>query len=108
MAIFAKVENGIVVNVIVIDDSQENVQAFINDDLGLEGLWRLTDTVCGVGYSFDEENDSYIPPKPFPSWELDENLFWQPPIPMPQSDEYGYSWNEETVSWEEVVINDSP
>ena len=51
-----------------------------------------------VGFVYDEEADVFIAPQPFPSWTLDENYDWQPPIPMPES-EGQWQWDEETGTW---------
>jgi hypothetical protein len=55
---------------------------------------------AGIGYTYDEQRDAFIPPKPFPSWTLDEfSCLWQSPIPYP-NDGNMYEWNEETLSWD--------
>ena len=58
---------------------------------------------AGVGYAYDDINDVFIAPKPFPSWSLDENFDWQAPTPIPEDDK-NYTWNEENLSWDEVNI----
>lgn len=56
---------------------------------------------AGIGYTYDEELDAFIPPKPFESWVIDEESFsWKAPIEYP-NDGNTYIWNEETVSWVE-------
>ncbi len=53
-----------------------------------------------IGYIYDEQRDAFIPPKPYPSWILDEfSCLWQPPIPRPQQG-FKYKWNEENQQWE--------
>lgn len=55
-----------------------------------------------IGYIYDEQRDAFIPPKPYPSWVLDEfSCLWQPPIPRPQQG-FKYKWNEETQSWDAI------
>ena len=54
---------------------------------------------AGVGFTYDDVNDIFIAPQPFPSWSLDDNFDWQAPIPMPEDDNL-YTWNEETQSWD--------
>lgn len=57
---------------------------------------------AGIGFSYDEELDAFIPPKPFASWILDEETcHWEAPVPYPQ-DELIYEWDEESISWVEV------
>ncbi|NBV27430.1 hypothetical protein EBS02_00170 [bacterium] len=58
---------------------------------------------ASVGYSYDENLDAFIPPKPVatPSFILDTDICdWIPPIPMPTV-EPGYvaSWDEASISW---------
>jgi hypothetical protein len=58
---------------------------------------------AGVGYYFDEERDAFIEPKPYESWILNEETCrWESPTPHPTDDKM-YIWNEEELSWEEVV-----
>lgn len=53
---------------------------------------------AGVGYTYDPQRDAFIPPKPYASWQLNEDTcLWEAPSPMPTDGLYG--WNEETVSW---------
>ena len=118
MAHFAKVEEGIVTQVIVIDDSVENRgQDFINNELGLEGTWLQTSyntranqhinggtplrkNYAGIGFSYDANLDAFIAPKPFDSWVLDEETCrWAAPVPYPD-DGGEYHWDEEQGNWE--------
>jgi hypothetical protein len=55
---------------------------------------------AGIGYYYDEQRDAFIPPKPFPSWVLNEfSCLWEPPILYPNDGNY-YDWNEENQSWD--------
>jgi hypothetical protein len=59
---------------------------------------------AGIGYSYDETRDAFIPPKPFNSWILNENTcLWDSPVAMPieelEENEY-YSWNESIINWD--------
>ena len=57
---------------------------------------------AGLGYTYDYDRDAFIPPKPFNSWVLNEtSCLWEAPVPMP-TDGKRYTWNEETVSWDEL------
>ena len=57
---------------------------------------------AGIGYTYDPQRDAFIPPKPYPSWTLNEQkCLWEPPIAMP-TDGKMYSWNEDTVNWVEM------
>ena len=56
---------------------------------------------AGIGYTYDESRDAFIPPKPFNSWVLNESTCrWDAPIPYP-ADGKKYVWNELTLSWDE-------
>ena len=53
---------------------------------------------AGIGYTYDPVRDAFIPPKPYPSWTLNEQTcLWEPPVPMPTDGMY--SWDEATTSW---------
>jgi hypothetical protein len=57
---------------------------------------------AGIGYTYDPQRDAFIPPKPYPSWVLNEDTcLWDAPVPMP-SDGNMYQWDEATTSWVEV------
>ena len=58
---------------------------------------------AGIGYTYDEDRNAFIPPKPFNSWILNEDTcLWNPPVAMPteelENNEY-YSWNESIINW---------
>jgi hypothetical protein len=54
---------------------------------------------AGIGYLYDPDRDTFIPPKPFESWTLNEqSCLWQPPIPY-LDDGNGYYWNEDVLNW---------
>jgi hypothetical protein len=58
---------------------------------------------AGIGFSYSEDLDAFIPPKPFDSWVLDEETAqWQPPIPMPDNLDAAYSWSEPELSWVQI------
>lgn len=52
----------------------------------------------GIGDLYDDRNDAFISPQPFPSWSLDKNFDWQAPVPIPD-DGKEYEWNEEEQKW---------
>jgi len=56
---------------------------------------------AGIGYTYDEDKDAFIPPIPFPSWTLnDTTCQWDPPTAYPD-DGKKYVWNEATKAWNE-------
>lgn len=114
-------ENNIVVNVLVgnNDDPDEGYQWLI-DNIG--GRWVKTSinthggvhvqngiplrkNYAGIGYTYDELLDAFIPPKPepFPSFVVNPDTgLWEPPIPRPEGD---YAWDEENVQWVKAQSN---
>jgi hypothetical protein len=58
---------------------------------------KIRKQYAGIGFSYDPIADVFIAPQPFPSWTLDENHDWQPPIPMPI--EGRWAWNENALEW---------
>jgi hypothetical protein len=59
---------------------------------------------AGIGYTYDEDRDAFIPKKPFNSWILNEDTCkWEAPVSMPttelEENQY-YSWNESIINWE--------
>jgi len=58
---------------------------------------------AGIGYTYDEDRDAFIPPQPFNSWTLNEDTCqWEAPVAYPD-DGKRYGWNEEITNWEERV-----
>ena len=54
---------------------------------------------AGIGFSYDPALDAFIPPKPYPSWILNEETCrWDAPVAKPDN-ENPYIWDEETLSW---------
>ena len=118
MAHFAELdENNVVLQVIVVHnneliDSEGNENEakgvqFCNSLFGHTN-WIQTSynanmrkQFAGIGYTYDDVNDVFVSPQPYPSWSLDENHDWQAPTPKPD-DENTYTWNEETQSWDLV------
>jgi hypothetical protein len=62
---------------------------------------------AGLGFTFDPDRDAFIPPKPYPSWQLiEETCQWESPTPYP-TDGFTYSWNESNLAWELVDFSGS-
>ena len=59
---------------------------------------------AGIGYTYDEDRDAFIAPKPFNSWILNEQTcLWEAPVAYPQNDNI-YTWNESTLTWDIVEV----
>ena len=64
------------------------------------GQTPLRKNHAGVGYTYDEDRDAFIPPKLYPSWILNEETCqWDAPVALPDT-ENRYNWNEETQQWD--------
>ena len=58
---------------------------------------------AGIGYTYDDQRDAFIPPQPFPSWVLnEETCLWDAPVSRPDDGKL-YNWDEATTSW---VVNE--
>lgn len=122
MAHFARIENNIVKEVLVVPNDQENRgQEYLANDLGLGGTWIQTSyntkagvntagetpirkNYAGIGYEYDSDWDAFRPPRPYPSWKLDYQTFqWVPPIPMPDTVEgFVWRWSEDNKEWIQI------
>lgn len=114
MSHFAKVIDGIVTEVLVIEqdvidtglfgDPALFVQTSFNTHGGVHPEGRpLRKNYAGIGYVYDAERDAFIPPQPFASWTLDdETCLWNAPMAYPD-DGKPYRWDEATLAWVEVT-----
>lgn len=115
MAHFAKIENQIVTQILVVDnencgnkefpESEALGYAYLNA-VGLPGTYVQTSYngkfrkhYAAVGYTYDSINDYFVPPKPFNSWLFDQDTAtWYAPVEYPNNGK-SYEWNEETQEW---------
>jgi hypothetical protein len=120
MAHFAQIDNNnVVLQVIVVHNNETHNADGIEDEIlgiqfckslfGENTNWKQTSynatirkKYASVNYVYDELNDVFIPPKPFPSWMLNENFDWIPPTMYPQNGK-NYIWDEQTISWKETL-----
>lgn len=113
MAYFAELdENNIVINVISVHNNELLVDGVESEEQGIafcntikQSKWVKTSfngTIrkhyAGIGFYYDDVADVFIPPKPSPSWTLDENYNWKAPIPYPL-DGNSYWWSEDDFNW---------
>lgn len=63
------------------------------------GGMPLRKNFAGIGYTYDEQRDAFIPPKPYESWILNEDTcLWSSPTPIP-NDSNEYKWDESLLVW---------
>jgi len=109
MSHFAKVVDGKVTQVIVAEpeffdtfvDSWVKTSYNTIGNKHTAGGTPLRGNFAGVGYDYDAEKDAFIAPKPFESWVLNSDFFWEAPIAMP-ADGKAYTWDEPTLAWKEA------
>ena len=129
MAHFAKINtDNIVVDVVVVKDSEILIDGSENEQKGIDFLnslfntnynWKKTSyntysgvhindgtpfrkNFAGIGFTYDSGRDAFISPKPFNSWSLNETTCqWEAPVAYPDGNKK-YRWNEDTTSWDEI------
>jgi len=131
MASFAKIENNIVTTVVsVVNEVLKDSNGIEQEQLGINflrtlynepnAIWKQTSyntnggvhklggtpfrkNHAGIGYTYDEQRNAFIPIKPYNSWILnEEKCTWNAPVAKPTTeleDNQYYTWNEETQSW---------
>jgi len=119
MASFAKIGlNSKVIEILVVHDNElKDSNNISHESLGINFLTNLTGWAiwkqsftdgtrknsAGIGYTYDEDRDAFIPKKPYASWILNEETCqWEAPSAIPD-DGKKYEWNESTTSWDEIV-----
>ena len=124
MAHFAELDsNNIVTQIVVVNNNELLDNGVESENKGVEFLnslfghnrWKQTSysgkirkNYAGIGYSYNEILDSFIPPQPFASWTLDENICqWKAPVDYPNDDKF-YTWNEESKSWVVIEVPQQP
>ena len=124
MGHFAKVNNGKVESVIVADaaffdnfvDTSPGtwLQTSYNTRGGVhygqdgqpDGGEALRGNYAGIGYTYDQANDVFYAPQPYPSWTISAPTWtWEAPVPYP-TDGKVYTWDEATQSWVEVTVQE--
>jgi len=123
MGHYAKVEDGVVTQVIVAEQDFIDTGAMGDPSLWIQTSYNtrggvhyapdsdtpdegvaLRKNYAGIGYTYDTERDAFIAPKLFASWTLNEDTcYWESPVPYPDDGKL-YEWDEEdTTSWKEIT-----
>ena len=121
MASFAKIGlNGKVIEILsVINEVLHDSNGVEQEAIGIDFLTKLTGypvwvqtsynnnfrkNFAGIGHTYDEDRDAFIPKKPYNSWILNEDTcLWEAPVAKPATtleDNQYYSWNESIINWE--------
>ena len=120
MAHFAKLdENNYVIAVNALSNHVIIINGVESEQVGIDFMsnllnypfWKQTSyngnfrkNYAGIGYYYDSVRDAFSPPKPFPSWTLnEESCLWDSPVLYP-SDGKMYTWNEEILNWQEINL----
>jgi hypothetical protein len=121
MAHFAELgEDNVVLRVIVVsNDDCKDAEGNESEAVGAEfcrnllgGTWKQTSynnsirkRYAGTGFTYNSALDAFIPPKPFPSWTLNEETAdWDPPTPRPTDGVW--QWNEEQQQWDSLDLSE--
>jgi hypothetical protein len=130
MASFAKIGlNSKVIEVIsVVNDVLKDSNGIEQEQLGIDfltniygwAIWKQTSyntnagvhsnggtpfrkNHAGIGYTYDEDRDAFIPSKPYNSWVLNEfTCNWEAPVAKPDNENL-YRWNEQNLNWEMFI-----
>jgi hypothetical protein len=115
---YAKVENNVVTAGMAVEEAE--MQSGVYGDgwlevtyaavggVGPDGSPAVRKNYPAIGWEYDPSRDAFLMPRPFPSWNLnEETCLWEPPSPMPEdagtgTPPKGYNWNEETQQWDFV------
>jgi hypothetical protein len=124
MASFAKIGlNGKVIEVLSVNNEVlHDSNGVEQESIGIDFLTKLTGypvwvqtsynnnfrkNHAGIGMTYDEDRDAFIPKKPFNSWILNETTcLWEAPVAMPEltqeqiDNKNYYAWNEQIKNWE--------
>lgn len=111
------VDSVVVNNYVLVDGEGKEIEQnginFLKSMFGENTKWVQTSynsnfrkQYAGVGFTYDEQNDVFIAPKPYASWLLDENFDWQAPIEKPDHTESQQCvWNEELLEWQIIDLS---
>ena len=97
---YAFVKNGEVTNIAVFDNPSEELLTHFKNEFALDYIVSAHEQPkAAIGGTWD--GTKFTLPSPFPSWVLNADNDWEAPVAMPVTEGKYYTWNEETVSWDE-------
>lgn len=112
MAHYAFLDENNVVTEVIVGRNEDEVVNGISDWESYYGRLRnqkcvrtsyngnIRKNYAGIGFTYDENRDAFIPPKSYDSWVLnEETCLWEPPIVKPEGN---FTWDESIVNWIEA------
>ena len=100
---YAFVVDGMVTNIAVFDAPTEELLAHFKAELSLDHIVLAhEEPKAAIGGTWD--GTKFTLPAPYASWVLNADNDWEPPVAMPVTEGKYYTWNEETVSWNESDV----
>lgn len=99
---FAEINGSNIVQRVIVVESAELAHHLLG------GTWVQTymdipysHNYAGIGYEYHPDKQNFSAPQPFPSWTINDDCNWCPPVPYP-NDGKQYRWDEDTLSWVEI------
>ena len=112
MAHYAFLDDNNIVTEVIVGRNEDEVVDGISDWEAHYGEFRgqrclrtsynnnIRGTYAGIGYSYNEEEDIFVAPQPYPSWTRNGS-FWEAPTPMPTDGQF-YRWVEDDLNWQVI------
>lgn len=104
---YAVIKDNVVLTILVFDDPTEELITLFKTENNADDILEV-DNFVSPGSTYDGVR--FIPKKPFPSWELnEENYQWYAPLAYPNFNPENpkhYKWNEDILNWEEIQVSE--
>lgn len=112
MAHYAFLDENNIVTEVIVGRNEDEVVDGISDWEAHYGEFRgqtckrtsynnnIRGTYAGIGYYYNEEEDIFVAPQPFPSWTRNGST-WEAPTPRPVEDG-PWMWVEEDLNWQVI------
>ena len=112
MAHYAFLDENNIVTEVIVGRNEDEVVDGISDWEAYYGEFRgqrcvrtsynnnIRGTYAGIGYYYNDQEDIFVAPQPFPSWTRNGS-YWEAPTPMP-TDGQMYRWVEDDLNWQVI------
>lgn len=97
---YALVKDNKIVNLLVFDSPTQELLLYFKNEYKVDALLPATEKAVIDGIW---DGTDFITPQPYPSWTLDFEKNWQPPVPKPDTPMVLYTWDEGTLQWKETL-----